>query len=177
MNILLFGVSNVGKTTIGKLLAEKLRYTFYDLDEIIKERYNTTLEEFVQTGTIEERDRIRGQIIRELTDDREDKDVAVTPMPYLTNFQDVIKNENVVAIELRDTEENIFERLIFGDENGNVYRDDAYKNVHAEYYLREIRKDIEWYGYVHSIILNKYDINNKSPDVAAEELIRMFYLE
>ena len=33
MKILLFGVSNVGKTTTGKLLAEWLDFKFYDLDE------------------------------------------------------------------------------------------------------------------------------------------------
>lgn len=33
MKILLFGVSNVEKTTTGKLLAEWLGFKFYDLDE------------------------------------------------------------------------------------------------------------------------------------------------
>ena len=32
MTILLFGVSNVGKSTIGELLAHKLNFDFYDLD-------------------------------------------------------------------------------------------------------------------------------------------------
>lgn len=36
MKILLFGISNVGKTTIGKLLSRKLEYDFDDLDEEIK---------------------------------------------------------------------------------------------------------------------------------------------
>lgn len=36
MNILLFGISNVGKTSAGKLLAQKLGYDFYDLDEEVK---------------------------------------------------------------------------------------------------------------------------------------------
>ena len=39
MNILLFGVSNVGKTTIGKIMAEKLGYSFYDLDDEVKKYY------------------------------------------------------------------------------------------------------------------------------------------
>ena len=39
MKILLFGITNVGKTTIGKLLSEKLNYEFDDLDEEIKRRY------------------------------------------------------------------------------------------------------------------------------------------
>ena len=43
MNILIFGVSNVGKSTIGALLAERLEYKFYDIDEEIKSKYKTTL--------------------------------------------------------------------------------------------------------------------------------------
>lgn len=36
MKICLFGVSNVGKTTVGKLLAERLDIKFVDLDEEVK---------------------------------------------------------------------------------------------------------------------------------------------
>ena len=32
-SVSLFGISNVGKTTIAKIIAEKLGYTFYDLDK------------------------------------------------------------------------------------------------------------------------------------------------
>lgn len=36
MIILIFGISNVGKTEIGKKLAEKLNYSFFDLDDETK---------------------------------------------------------------------------------------------------------------------------------------------
>ena len=36
MKICLFGVSNVGKTTVGKLLAERLDIKFVDVDEEVK---------------------------------------------------------------------------------------------------------------------------------------------
>ena len=36
MKILLFGVSNIGKSTIGKMLANRINYHFYDLDEEVK---------------------------------------------------------------------------------------------------------------------------------------------
>ena len=62
MKILLFGTSNVGKTTIGKLLAERLGYAFYDLDEEVKSRFGMTLEEFVHTGDLRWRDQKRGSI-------------------------------------------------------------------------------------------------------------------
>lgn len=56
LTILLFGVSNVGKTTVGKILADKLKYIFWDLDDEVKRFYNTTLEEFVHAGTLALRD-------------------------------------------------------------------------------------------------------------------------
>ena len=39
MNILIFGISNVGKSSIGKRIAEKLQYEFIDIDDEIKKYY------------------------------------------------------------------------------------------------------------------------------------------
>jgi shikimate kinase len=64
MKILLFGVSNVGKTTIGELLAERLDFKFYDLDEEVKTFFGMTLEEFVHTADLRWRDHQRGIIIK-----------------------------------------------------------------------------------------------------------------
>ena len=41
MKILLFGISNVGKSTIGKMLSRELNYDYDDLDDEIKRRYKT----------------------------------------------------------------------------------------------------------------------------------------
>jgi shikimate kinase len=54
MNILLFGVSNVGKTCTGKALADRLGFEFYDLDEEVMKHYSMSLEKFVKTGTLRE---------------------------------------------------------------------------------------------------------------------------
>ena len=56
MKILLFGISNVGKTTIGTILAKELEYSFYDLDEEVKKEFQMTLEEFVHTENLRWRD-------------------------------------------------------------------------------------------------------------------------
>ena len=79
MTIYLFGVSNVGKTTTGRLLAKVLDYIFYDLDEEVKQYFRVTLEEFVNTGTLRERDRKRGEVLDRIVRDKRDKVVAVTP--------------------------------------------------------------------------------------------------
>lgn len=43
MIIALFGVTCVGKTTLGKLISEKIGYHFYDLDMEMKTFYNDTI--------------------------------------------------------------------------------------------------------------------------------------
>lgn len=45
MIIILVGMPGSGKTTIGKILSEKLNYTFMDTDEIISNNENMTVEE------------------------------------------------------------------------------------------------------------------------------------
>ena len=100
MNILLFGVPNVGKTTTGKLLADRLGYDFHDIDEEIKQRYNITIEEFVGIGTIEERDEKRGRIICELVKRKNNKVVSVTSISYPDYFKEILKRDDVLAIEL-----------------------------------------------------------------------------
>ena len=39
MKILLFGITNVGKYTIGKMLSKELNYDFDDIDDEIKKQY------------------------------------------------------------------------------------------------------------------------------------------
>ncbi|MBD3310838.1 AAA family ATPase [Candidatus Woesearchaeota archaeon] len=47
MNITLIGMPGVGKSVVGKELAEKLGYTFLDLDELIEEKTKLKLQEII----------------------------------------------------------------------------------------------------------------------------------
>jgi shikimate kinase len=44
--IYLIGFMGVGKSTIGKKLAEKLRYDFFDLDDLFESRYKISIKAF-----------------------------------------------------------------------------------------------------------------------------------
>ena len=44
MIIYLVGISCIGKTTIGKMLADKIGYSFFDLDEEIQDYYKKPIE-------------------------------------------------------------------------------------------------------------------------------------
>ena len=178
MKVLLFGVSNVGKTTTGELLAERLGFKFYDLDEEVKSCLGMTLEEFVHTADLRWRDQKRGRIIKKLLRSEEDMVLAITPISYPDNFRTRISGDGILSIELYDTPENIFARLVFSDENDTIYKDDQYKYEHREHYLREIQQDLDWYGKVYSElgIRNRLLINNDAPDKVVDRIISEYDL-
>ena len=44
-NLVLIGMPGSGKTTIGKLVSEKLNYDFVDMDEYMKTKYKKSIRE------------------------------------------------------------------------------------------------------------------------------------
>ena len=67
MNIYLIGYRCTGKTTVGKLLSEKLNWPLSDSDAAVEKEYNTTISEMVENdGWIKFRERER-KMIRELS--------------------------------------------------------------------------------------------------------------
>jgi shikimate kinase len=49
-NIVLIGMPGCGKTTVGKLLAEKLETEFVDVDEFIEKKVGKTISEIFENG-------------------------------------------------------------------------------------------------------------------------------
>ena len=174
MIILLFGVSNVGKTTAGELLAKKLGYAFYDLDEEVMRQQNTTLEKFVSTGTLMERDEIRCNIINSLVKEHTNTVIAICPLSHIEEIRHHLFSPEILAIELIDSPQNIFDRLIFSDENDVLYEDDDYKYEHQEQYLSSIAEDLGWYGYVYADVKNKFDMQGRTPETVVDALIAEF---
>ena len=90
MKICLFGISNVGKTTVGKLLAERLDIKFVDLDEEVKNRLKMSLEEFVNTENLRWRDQKRGSIIKKIIKMEEDVVFAISPISYIETLKQAL---------------------------------------------------------------------------------------
>lgn len=181
MNILLFGVSNVGKTTIGKIMAKKLNYAFYDIDDEVKKYYGyKNINEFIKDNSyVVERDQKRSYMIELLAKKDENKVIAVPPI-YYTRYYSICLNkipEAVIKIEIQDTPENIFRRLIFTDENDQEYFDDEYKKRHEKEYLKAIKKDITGYKAAFSKIENKMVISGKDAESAADYIISTMHLK
>ena len=179
MKICLFGVSNVGKTTVAKLLAERLDIKFVDLDEEVKNRLKMSLEEFVNTENLRWRDQKRGSIIKKIIKMEEDVVFAISPISYIENFKTSVISDDNLLIELYDTPENIVSRLIFSDENDEIYTDDNYKNANKDYYMKDIQADLDWYGMVNAKIgiYNRVFVNNNSPEDVVDRIIMEYNLE
>lgn len=175
MNILLFGVSNVGKTSIGKRMAEKLNYDFYDIDDEVKQYYGyKNINEFIRNNRyVAERDQKRGYIIGLVAQKEGKKVVAVPPIYYTRYYTNNLKKvtAEVIKIEIQDTPENIFDRLTFADDNDQPYRDDEYKNAHRMHYIKQIKQDISGYKAAFAKIENKIDIAGRNEEEAADYII------
>ncbi len=66
-NIILIGMPGCGKTTIGKLLAERLGLTFFDSDNVFSERVHPSISEFFKTHGEDEFRREETKILRYLS--------------------------------------------------------------------------------------------------------------
>ena len=132
-----------------------------------------SLEEFVNTENLRWRDQKRGSIIKEIIKMEEDVVFAISPISYIESFKTSIISDDNLLIELYDTPENIFSRLIFSDENDEIYTDDNYKNANKDYYMKEIQEDLDWYGMVNAKIgiHNRVFVNNNSPTEGVDRII------
>ncbi len=153
-------------------------YSFYDLDEEVKKEFQMTFEEFVHIENLRWRDQKRGRIIKKILSKKENMVFVISPISYTDNFGKRITEDNILSIELVDTPANIFDRLVFSDTDDTIYKDDDYKNQCRDYYMSDIKADLEWYGNVYSKIgvKNRFEINNDSPKTAVKRLIKEYGL-
>lgn len=111
MNIYLCGFMGCGKSTVGKLLAEKLSMEFIDMDEAIENFCGMTIPEiFSSFGEEGFRER-ETEICRRLSE-RDSLIVACGGGAVLRNKNvDIIKNKGGHIVFLRVPEENLIKRL------------------------------------------------------------------
>ena len=141
-----------------------------------REEFQMTLEEFVHIENLRWRNQKRGRIIKKILSKEENMVFVISPISYTDNFGKRITEGNILSIELVDTPADIFDRLVFSDTDDTIYKDDDYKN--RDYYMSDIKADLEWYGNVYSKIgvKNRFEINNDSPKTAVKRLIKEYGL-
>lgn len=134
MKLLIWGVSNIGKTTIGKKLSKKLNCKFYDVDDGIIDIY-WSIDNFQEIfpddyDRFDEKEELMMNII-----DTENKDfiMAVSPI-FSSSVVDELLGTDTISIEIIDTPEAIYDRLIFEGDDPLEY-----KERHKEHYMQETK--------------------------------------
>ena len=147
MRVFLTGVSCVGKTTIGRRVAELLGVKFFDLDHEIESFFGTSIERLQKKfRTIHSYRKEAARALVHLLNrpDSRDSVIALPPSGLMGGYLEVLKKSSGITVALNDKPENILERITFYDIDSKPIE----KNLTADekrLYLREIKKDITYF--------------------------------
>ena len=113
MIIVLIGYMASGKSTIGRVLAEKLNYSFIDLDDFIEEKENATISDIFKTkGEIYFRKK-ETHYLNDLLNTKSRLVLSLgggTPC-YSNNMETILKANNTVSIYLKALIPTLISRL------------------------------------------------------------------
>lgn len=149
MNIFLTGVSCVGKSTLGKILADRLNYQFYDLDSEIEKYFGKSIERLMSrylTGH-NFRYKIGVVVLKDILFNRSSNDsvIVLPPSGLKDAYSRTISKVDGVVVAVIDTAENILKRIAFYDIDSKPI-DKLLTDDDKRYYLKEIKKDITYFG-------------------------------
>ena len=177
--VLFFGSSNIGKSVTGERLAKRLFWEYEDIDERLRTDYHIRPAAFIRNYSRPQRDEIRTKLVRERIEQarKEQKPVviAVPPITYMHGMDEILKADDVFAADLIDREENIFDRLVFTDDDDRPLPDaDAYKMKHRTYYMHEIREDQKFFHEIYEEVMPTLDMDGRSPEQVVDCFLTLF---
>lgn len=90
-NIILIGMPSSGKTTIGKILSEKLNKTLVDTDELIVNKISMSITEYMKTHTEKEFRDVESKCVKEAA--------KMSSVVIATGGGAILRSENVKALK------------------------------------------------------------------------------
>jgi shikimate kinase len=172
MRVFITGVSCVGKTSIGAILASRLGFRFYDLDVEIEGFFKTSIERLRNKFlTVES---FRNEAIRVLMNilgNPESRNcvIALPPSGLMGCYFRALKKAGGTIAVLTDKPENILNRITFYDIDSHPLEKQLTQREKL-LYLREIKKDITYYRKSYDRADLRVDISGMSAEAAAEKV-------
>ena len=169
--IILVGYMAVGKTTIGKILAEKLQIKWLDLDKIIEKNANLSV-----TAIFEEKGEIyfRKQEHLELKLLLESEESLVISTgggtPCYSNNHLLLNGDNIKSIYLKASIESLFERL-----KDNINDRPLVANQSDSALKEFIAKNLFDRSYYYNQATYKVNTEGKTPAVIADEILALLH--
>ncbi|MCX6277481.1 MAG: hypothetical protein NT004_05230 [Bacteroidetes bacterium] len=120
MKIYIVGIGCVGKTTIGKLLADYMNFTFYDLDAEVEKHYQKPIERlqnecFTMNGYRKKASVVLDRLLKI------PENAVISGVPsglrdaYLQVYKKHKKGIDIKSVNIIDSPQNILNRLTFYD--------------------------------------------------------------
>lgn len=171
MRIFISGVSCVGKTTVGKRLAEELGYKFFDLDGEVEKYYGKPISYLQKESIGLEKFRAKMAVVfQEIVNANEDSYVvALPPSGFRQPYWKIIQSLDPITIVLADRAVNILNRIVFFDDDSNIMETELTDNE-KERYLREIRLDMEYFGRFYRKAMYKVNVGGASIENVVERI-------
>ena len=170
MKILLVGVSCVGKTTVGQILACRLKYHFFDLDHEVEKHFGAPIERLQARFMTDYMYRKKAAgVLKTLCDGCQDCVIALPPSGMRDAFLRVIRKLDCLVMAIEDTPDNILARITFYDADSRPIQ----KKLTAgekRAYLRLIRKDVAYFGKTYKRADLHVDISGLDAEGAAVKI-------
>jgi shikimate kinase len=167
--IFLTGVGCVGKTTVGRELANLFDVAFFDLDYEIEKFFGTSIErlqdQFLTNHSY--RDKASEALVYLLArSESQESVIALPPSGLMGGYLRAIKKSSGITVALLDKPENIVERITFYDRDSNPIKTDLTAEEKRQY-LKEIKKDITYFKKTYERANLRVDIEGMVPEEAA----------
>jgi len=148
MIIYIVGISCVGKTTIGKMLAERIGYSFFDLDEEIQNYYEKPIERIQDECLTINGYREKASIVLDkLFSKNINSVISGTPSGLKFSYLQVYKrhkDKELISVFLNDSFENVLNRLTFYDKDSNPITE-ILNESKKKRYLKKIKADYNYF--------------------------------
>jgi shikimate kinase len=145
LRVSLVGVSCVGTTTIGRILAGRRGWPFFDLDDEIERHFGVSIERLQArflTGYSYRKD--CAVVLEHIATANPDCVIALPPSGLRDAFLRVLRRVPGVTVAVHDTPENIRERITFYDIDSR--RTDKHLTGEERIlYLKDITADIAYF--------------------------------
>jgi len=161
--IVLIGFMGTGKTTVGKLLAKRLNYGFYDSDDVIEERTAVTIPKFFAERGEQSFRKIEQQVISELLN--QEKIVLATGGGAILHSESfAAMKEKGVVIALEASIETLWARLQDCTQRPLLQGNNPKEKLNELYSFR-----YSLYHQAHHVVT----VDKKTPEQVVDEIINM----
>ena len=158
MRIVLVGYMGSGKSTLGKKLASKLRFSFYDTDQIIEEQYKISIYNFFEKYEEDVFRKIEYDVLKNALIHNNAVISTGGGTPCFRNNMDII-NKNSYSVYIKMHIDSIETRLINSKKSRPLLKDISQTNLKA-FIEKQLLEREKYYNQANLIIKGeKLDIN------------------